>query len=135
MGSGFIQSARAYRTGRKSCLTFRFKEFQLTTKTASFSLTIALMTLSGISQATSAWHQGNGDVVHVTPEHIGQNTARSPMEPNIHAKMLHGDLMPLPLAQASDTATPAGKSRQQVAQELLDQSANERGRMKNLYAN
>ena len=65
----------------------------MTTKTVKLSLAIALVTLSGLSQATSAWHQGNGDIVHFTPEHIGQNTAKSPVDPNVHAKMLHGDSM------------------------------------------
>ena len=104
-------------------------------KTTSFSLTVALMALSGMAQATSAWHQGNGDVVHITPEHIGQNTAKRTLDPKVHDQMLHGDAVTPQGALQSDAATSGGKSRQQVAQELRNQPTNEREQMKKLYTN
>lgn len=104
-------------------------------KTTSFSLTVALMALSGMAQATSAWHQGNGDVVHITPEHIGQNTAMRTLDPKVHDQMLHGDSVAPQMGQKFDVATAGSKTRQQVVQELLSQSINEREQMKKLYAN
>lgn len=104
-------------------------------KTASFSLAVALMALSGMAQATSTWHQGNGDVVHITPEHIGQNTSKRTLDPKVHDQMLHGEAVTPQLALQSDAATSGGKSRQQVAQELRNQPTNEREQMKMLYTN
>lgn len=100
----------------------------MTTKTVTLSLAIALVTLSGLSQATSAWHQGNGDVVHFTPEHIGQNTAKSPVDPNVHAKMLHGDSMTPQIVEKTNAGTQTSRSGQQV---LDDKS----GQLKSLYIN
>ena len=89
----------------------------MTTKTVKLSLAIAPVTLSGLSQATSAWHQGNGNVVHYTPEHIGQNTAKAPADPDVHAKMLHGDSMTPQIVEKTNTGTQASPSRQQVLDE------------------
>lgn len=100
----------------------------MTTKTVKLSLAIAFVTLSGLSQATSAWHQGNGDVVHYTPEHIGQNTAKSPVDPNVHAKMLHGDTPTPQIVEKTDTGAQASQSRQQVRN---DKS----GKLENFYIN
>lgn len=96
----------------------------MTPKTVKLSLAIALVTLSGVSQATSAWHQGNGDVVHVTPEHIGKNTARSPMESNIHAKMLHGDMPTPQRVEKTDTDAPTRPSRLPVRDDKSGQPGN-----------
>jgi len=104
-------------------------------KTTSLALAVALTALSGIAQATSAWHQGNGDVVHFTPEHIGQNTAKHSLDPNVHDQMLHGDAVTPQMAQKSDAATAGSKTRQQVSLELRNQSTNEREQMKTLYTN
>ena len=100
----------------------------MTTKTVKLSLAIALVTLSGLSQATSAWHQGNGDIVHFTPEHIGQNTAKSRVDPNVHAKMLPGDSMSPEIVDKTNTGAQTSQSRQQV----LD---DKNGQLKNLYIN
>ena len=100
----------------------------MTTKTVKLSLAIALVTLSGLSLATSAWHQGNGDIVHFTPEHIGQNTAKSPVDPKVHAKMLHGDSMTPEIVDKTNTGAQTSQSRQQV----LD---DKNGQLKNLYIN
>jgi len=100
----------------------------MTTKTVKLSLAIALVTLSGLSQATSAWHQGNGNIVHFTPEHIGQNTAKAPFDPNVHAKMLHGDSMTPDIVEKTNTGAQTSLSRQQV----LDDT---NGQLKSFYIN
>ena len=105
------------------------------TKTTSLTLAVALMALAGIAQADSAWHQGNGDVVHFTPEHIGQNTPKRALDPKVHDQMLHGDAATPQVTQKPTAAISGGKTRQQVVQEFLNQSVIEREQLKKLYAN
>lgn len=106
----------------------------MTTKTVKLSLAVALIAMSGLSQASSAWHQ-QGDVAVFTPEHIGQNTEKRQLDSNVHAKMLHGD-NPFPeLIQNSNAGSDSLKSRQQVSKELLGQTAVEREKSRIIYIN
>lgn len=106
----------------------------MTTKTVKLSLAVALIAMSGLSQATSAWHQ-QGDNAVFTPEHIGQNTEKRQVESNVHAKMLHGD-NPVPeLIQKSNTGPDSLKSRQNISKELRGQTAIEREEARIMYIN
>lgn len=100
----------------------------MTTKTATLSLAIALVAMPGLSQADSAFHQGNGDVVHITPEHIGKNTPKMPLEPKIHTKTLRGDV---PTPQVIEKTDTDAQTRQFIQQAPDYRS----GEMKNLYIN
>lgn len=106
----------------------------MTTKTVKLSLAVALIAVSGLSQATSAWHQ-RGDNAVFTPEHIGQNTEKRQVESNVHAKMLHGDYPRPELIQRSNAGPDSRKSRQNVGKEYLGQTAIERDNSRSIYIN
>lgn len=64
-----------------------------------------------------------------------QNSPRAPADPQVHDKMLHGDEQRPRLASAGEPTYHQSKTRQQVINEMLNQTPYERARMKELFRN
>ena len=86
------------------------------------------------ASAASAWHQGNGDVVTFTPEHVGSGRTRADADGEVAAARQAGTLA-LYQKSASVTvkSTSAAKTRAQVIEEMRNQTPEELKAQKELF--
>ncbi|WP_028603837.1 DUF4148 domain-containing protein [Ottowia thiooxydans] len=102
---------------------------------SALAILAGLFAAPNLAQADTAWHASNGDVVRFTPEHIGSNT-RQQVVAELDAARANGTLkyiqmsVPVPVNAAAPT-----KTRQQVIDEMRDQSAEQRRSLNELYQN
>ena len=100
----------------------------------------ALMIVAGLisaplaAKAASAWHQGNGDVVTFTPEHVGSARQRAEVISEVNAASgagtLRNDQMGFP-APTKSWAAP--KARAQVIDEMRSQTPEQIRAQKELF--
>ncbi|WP_354449435.1 DUF4148 domain-containing protein [Ottowia thiooxydans] len=76
-----------------------------------------------MAQASSAWHQGNGDIVRFTPEHVASTKTRAQVNAELNAVIANGTLryyqwsVPVPAKATAQSVT-----RQQVIEDMLNQT-------------
>jgi hypothetical protein len=100
----------------------------------------ALMIVAGLifapvaASAASAWHQGNGDVVTFTPEHIGAKRQRAEVRAEVNAASearTLGSYQRGVLPPARNSAAP--KTRVQVIEEMRNQTPEQLRAQKELF--
>lgn len=100
---------------------------------STLAMVASLFFAPSLAQANAAWHQGRGDIVRFTPEHVNANT-RAQVISELDAARRDGTLRFLQLAlpaPAKSVAEP--KTRQQVVNEMLNQPADQRRALNELY--
>ncbi|WP_234265431.1 DUF4148 domain-containing protein [Hydrogenophaga sp. NFH-34] len=92
-----------------------------------------LLAAPSLAFATSAWHQGNGNIVHFTPEHVNANT-REQVTRELETAISDGTIRFYRLNLPPPSKTPPRpKTRQQVVDELLNQSPEQLRAQKDFY--
>lgn len=101
---------------------------------STFASLVGLLMLPMVVSAGSAWHQGNGDVVTFTPEHIQSQRTREEASAAVAAAQQNGTLrfhqMGIPMP-AKSSVQP--KTRAQVVEEMRNQSPESLKAQKELF--
>ena len=100
----------------------------------AMAIVAGLIAAPSLAQASSAWHQGNGNVVNFTPEHVASTKTRAQVNDELNTIIANGTLryyqwnVPVPGKAPASTQT-----RQQVINDMLKQSPEQRRSMNALY--
>lgn len=99
----------------------------------ALAMVTGLLAAPSLAQASSAWHQDNGDIVRFTPEHINSKT-RTQVINELDTARADGTLSFIQRSVAVPTKSfPEPKTRQQVINDMLNQSLEQRRAQSELY--
>lgn len=102
---------------------------------SALAIAAGLMALPNLAQAESPWHQGNGDVVRFTPDHVRANT-RQQVVAEMDAARANGTLGFYQRGLTPPAKVPAQpKTRQQVLEELRNQTPEQLRALNEFYQN
>lgn len=100
----------------------------------AMAIVAGLIVAPSLAQANNAWHQSNGNVVNFTPEHVASTKTRAQVNDEVKAIIANGTLryyqwnVPVPGKAPASTQT-----RQQVINDMLKQSPDQRRAINALY--
>lgn len=101
----------------------------------ALAIVAALFAVPNLAYADTAWHSANGNVVRFTPEHIGSNT-REQVVAELDAARANGTLKYIQMSVPIPTeASASTKTRQQVINEMRNQSPEQLRASRELYQN
>ncbi|MGB3070722.1 MAG: DUF4148 domain-containing protein [Ottowia sp.] len=102
---------------------------------SAWAIIAGLLTLPSLAQANSAWHQGNGDIVRFTPEHVASTKTRAQVNAELNTVIANGTLRyyqwNVPVPGKASAQPPL--TRQQVIKDMLNQSPEQQRALSALY--
>ncbi|WP_028603836.1 DUF4148 domain-containing protein [Ottowia thiooxydans] len=102
---------------------------------SALAIVAGLMAAPNLAHANSPWHQGNGDVVSFTPEHVNAKT-REQVVAETNTARADGTLRFYQRGLTPPAKTPVQpKSRQQVLDEMRNQSPEQLRVLNEFYQN
>ena len=104
-------------------------------KSILLSVAAVAIAVPGLSLASSLYHYAGGDASFtIHPDHVKGTTTRAEVLQEVDVARKNGYLQHLQAGWSVPVkATGPGKTREQVRQELLNMSAQEKQRMQDLY--
>ena len=105
-------------------------------KSILLSVAAVVIAAPGLSLASSLYHEAGGDASFtLNPDHVKGTTTRVAVLQEVDVARKNGYLQRIQAGGSVPVrATAPGKTREQVRQELLDMSAQEKQRMQDLFA-
>ena len=105
-------------------------------KSILLSVAAVVIAAPGLSLASSLYHDAGGDASFImTPEHVKSTETRVAVLQEVDTARKNGYLQRIQAGGSVPVkATAPGKTREQVRQELLNMSAQEKQRMQDIFA-
>lgn len=105
-------------------------------KSILLSVAAVVIAAPGLSLASSLYHEAGGDASFtLNPDHVKGTTTRVAVLQEVDVARKNGYLQRIQAGGSVPVkATAPGKTREQVRQELLNMSAQEKQRMQDLFA-